>query len=722
MLPARFHFDMRTQNTRDDRSPKKDGDGSNGGPGDPNFNWRGIVLFMIAFALIGGAFIFPRSQADFEISYSRFQELLRANRIVSSPEQPLELVVDQGSSTQTLLGSYIATPAQDAENAPPPILDESETAAPASVSRGGASGTSGLRRFRTTLFLTSSGELEALLAEHKLELSRIASNSNFAATLLLTFLPVFLLLLMLYFFFRQQIRMAGKGALNFGKSKARILARDRNKVTFKDVAGADEAKDEVQEIVEFLKDPKRFQKLGGRIPKGVLMVGPPGTGKTLLARAIAGEADVPFFSISGSDFVEMFVGVGASRVRDMFEQGKKAAPCLIFIDEIDAVGRHRGHGLGGGHDEREQTLNALLVEMDGFDTQEGVIIIAATNRPDVLDPALLRPGRFDRQITVNLPDVKGREHILNVHARKIKVAENADMAVIARGTPGYSGAELANVINEAALLAARRGLKAVGMPELEEARDKVRWGKERRSLAMSEGEKTSTAWHEAGHALVSVLLEHTDPLHKVTIIPRGHALGMAMYLPEGDKYSLQRKAAVDGLAVAAAGRIAEALYTSDISTGASSDIKQMTRMARKMVCEWGFSEAMGMVEYGEHEDYVFLGRDISRSRDYSEATAQEIDCEVRKLCDEAYNKASELIHGNKPKLEAIARALLEYETLDGSMVKDIVEHGRMLNPPARRPAEPPAPPSPETPASQETSDESEDDGPLPGLAGAPAGA
>ncbi len=521
----------------------------------------------------------------------------------------------------------------------------------------------------------------AELEQHGIVPDVESDNSNQLVSLLMNFLPVAFILLLLYFFFRQQLRMAGKGAMSFGKSKARMMARDKNKVTFKDVAGVEEAKEEVTEIVEFLKDPKRFQKLGGRIPKGVLMVGPPGTGKTLLARAIAGEADVPFFSISGSDFVEMFVGVGASRVRDMFEQGKKAAPCLIFIDEIDAVGRHRGHGLGGGHDEREQTLNALLVEMDGFDTQEGVIIIAATNRPDVLDPALLRPGRFDRQITVSLPDVRGREEILKVHAKKVKLAEDVNLDVIARGTPGFSGAELANLINEAALIAARLGLKAISNPQLEEARDKVRWGRERRSLAMSDTEKTSTAWHEAGHAILSVLLDHTDPLHKVTIIPRGRSLGATMSLPEGDQYSLSRKEALDTLAMTAAGRIAEELFTHDLSTGASMDIKQMTRLARKMVCEWGMSETLGMVEYGDHEEHVFLGRDLSRDRQYSEATAQEIDREVKKLCDDAFNRAMKLISTHRDKVEIIAKALLEFETLDGEQVKDILQTGTMKNPP-----------------------------------------
>ncbi|RYD67438.1 MAG: ATP-dependent zinc metalloprotease FtsH, partial [Verrucomicrobiaceae bacterium] len=402
---------------------------------------------------------------------------------------------------------------------------------------------------------------------------------------------------------------------------------------------------------------------------------------------------------------------------DMFEQGKKSAPCIIFMDEIDAVGRHRGHGLGGGHDEREQTLNALLVEMDGFDTQEGVIIIAATNRPDVLDPALLRPGRFDRQITVNLPDVKGREEILRVHSKRVKLAEDVDLGVIARGTPGYSGAELANVINEAALLAARKNLKAITRYELEEARDKVRWGRERRSMAMTEKEKYSTAWHEAGHAVVSVLLEHTHPLHKVTIIPRGQALGVTMSLPENDVLSLKRLEALDQIAMIAAGRIAEELYTHDISTGAASDIKQMTRLARRMVCEWGMSEKLGMVEYGEHEDYVFLGRDMHRQRDYSEQTAQEIDREVRAIVDAAYQRAKQLIETNRDKLEIVANALLEFETLDGSHVKEILEHGRMTNPPA-----PPTKPQAQPPPLKPRPTEGETIAPEipPGLTGAPA--
>jgi len=487
--------------------------------------------------------------------------------------------------------------------------------------------------------------------------------------------------LLFWFFFIRQIKIAGKGALSFGRSKARMLAKDRNKTTFKDVAGIDEAIEEVSELVEFLKDPKKFQRLGGRIPKGVLMIGPPGTGKTLLAKAIAGEADASFFSISGSDFVEMFVGVGASRVRDMFEQARRNTPCLVFIDEIDAVGRSRGHGMGGGNDEREQTLNALLVEMDGFDTQEGIIIIAATNRHDVLDPALMRPGRFDRQVVVNLPDVRGREGILKVHAKNVKLAPEADLSIIARGTPGYSGAELANLLNEAALLAARLNKKSVGMSELEEARDKVRWGRERRSMAMSDEEKRATAWHEAGHALVNVLLKHVHPLHKVTIIPRGRALGVTMSLPKEDMLNMRKKQAIDSIVLAMAGRIGEQYVTDDISSGAAMDIQQATQLGRAMVMHWGMSEKLGNVLYGDSQEYVFLGRDFMRTKDYSEQTAQDIDAEVKRIIDEANKTAKELIEANRDKLEIIAHGLLEYETLDGTQVEEIVRLGTFTPPP-----------------------------------------
>src|SRR6266699_356705 len=493
-------------------------------------------------------------------------------------------------------------------------------------------------------------------------------------------LPFVLLAALIWFFLIRQLKMAGKVALSFGKSKARLLSKEKNRTTFKDVAGIEEAKEEVQELVEFLKDPKKFQKLGGRIPKGILMVGAPGTGKTLLAKAIAGEADAAFFSISGSDFVEMFVGVGASRVRDMFEQARKNTPCLVFIDEIDAVGRSRGHGLGGGNDEREQTLNALLVEMDGFDTQEGIIIIAATNRPDVMDPALLRPGRFDRQVTVNLHDVRGREAILKVHAKNVKLDPIVDLGIIARGTPGYSGAELANLLNEAALLAARTSKKAVSMEELEEARDKVRWGRERRSLAMTDEDKKFTAWHEAGHALINVLLTHTHPLHKVTIIPRGQALGATMYLPKDDVLNRKRKEMLDMIAVTMAGRIAEEIVSDDISTGATGDIQLATQLARAMVCQWGMSDKLGMVQYGDNNEYVFLGREMMRSKDYSEQKAQEIDNEVKRIIDEGYKVATDLIGSNRDKLEIIANCLLEYETLEGAHVEEIVRTGKFTPP------------------------------------------
>ena len=642
----------------------------NGAGGDPNFNWRGLVLFAIAIAMLGGAYVFnsggPMMGGVKDLPYPEFETTLEEDRLVKDPKgiASLELISEPGSATDFVSGVRLT--------------------------KEGAQ-----EKFKTQVNLQYQPHLQWMLEEkYKIKVTPKTDSTILASALLNIFMPLLLFVVILYFFFRQQIRMAGKGAMNFGKSKARMMSRDKNKITFKDVAGVDEAKEEVQEIVEFLSDPKKFQKLGGRIPKGVLMVGSPGTGKTLLARAIAGEADVPFFSISGSDFVEMFVGVGASRVRDMFEQGKKSAPCLIFIDEIDAVGRHRGHGMGGGHDEREQTLNALLVEMDGFDTQEGVIIIAATNRPDVLDPALLRPGRFDRQVTVSLPDVKGREEILRVHAKKVKLAENVDLSIVARGTPGFSGAELANVINEAALIAARRGLKAITNDEFEEARDKVRWGRERRSMAMSDKEKENTAYHEAGHALLCELVKNMDPLHKVTIIPRGPALGSTMYLPTEDKHTHRRLELVDRLVVIMGGRVAEELQFGDVTNGARGDIGQATAIARKMVCEWGMSEKMGMVEYGKNEDYVFLGSNLGQGREYSEATAQEIDAEVRKLCDDAYRRAVLLLRDNRSKLESIAKALLEYETLDRKQILEIMEHGHMLTPPnpptkPQRPSEPP---------------------------------
>ena len=485
-----------------------------------------------------------------------------------------------------------------------------------------------------------------------------------------------------WIFMIRQMQTGGNKALSFGKSRARLLSMQQKKVTFKDVAGVEEAKEELREIIEFLREAQKFQKLGGRIPKGVLLVGPPGTGKTLLARAVAGEANVPFFSISGSDFVEMFVGVGASRVRDLFEQGKKNAPCIIFIDEIDAVGRHRGAGLGGGHDEREQTLNQLLVEMDGFESNEGVILMAATNRPDVLDPALLRPGRFDRRVVVSRPDVRGREEILRVHTRKIPLAEDVDLSVLARGTPGFSGADLANMVNEAALAAARQNRKAVLQYDFELAKDKVLMGVERKSLLLTDEEKKNTAYHEAGHALVAAKMPNSDPLHKVTIIPRGMALGVTMQLPTDDRHNYYKNYLETEIAILMGGRIAEELFLNVLSTGAGNDIERATEMARKMVCEWGMSD-LGPMTFGKKEEQIFLGREIAQHRDYSEDTAIKIDQEVRKLVNAGYTTAKQVISDNRDVLERIARALIEREVLDANEIKMLVENQQL--PPVQPP-------------------------------------
>ena len=476
----------------------------------------------------------------------------------------------------------------------------------------------------------------------------------------------------LWFIMIRQMQTGGSKALSFGKSRARLLSMQQKKVTFKDVAGVDEAKEELREIIEFLREAQKFQKLGGRIPKGVLLVGPPGTGKTLLARAVAGEANVPFFSISGSDFVEMFVGVGASRVRDLFEQGKKNAPCIIFIDEIDAVGRHRGAGLGGGHDEREQTLNQLLVEMDGFESNEGVILIAATNRPDVLDPALLRPGRFDRRVVVPRPDVRGREEILRVHTRKIPLNDDVDLSILARGTPGFSGADLANLVNEAALNAARQNRKTVMMFDFELAKDKVLMGAERKSMIHSEEEKRMTAYHEAGHALVAAMMKYSDPLHKVTIIPRGMALGVTMQLPIDDKHTYSRDYLETRIAIMMGGRVAEELFLHQMTTGAGNDIEQATELARKMVCEWGMS-SLGPLTFGKKEEQIFLGREIAQHRDYSEDTAIKIDQEVRRIADDGYKAAVDVLSGHRDTLEKIAQMLLEREVLDANEIQMIIE-------------------------------------------------
>jgi cell division protease FtsH len=487
----------------------------------------------------------------------------------------------------------------------------------------------------------------------------------------LYYLLPFVLIFGFWIFMLRQMQSGGNKALSFGKSRAKLLSNQQKRVTFKDVAGVEEAKEELQEIIEFLKEPQKFQKLGGRIPKGVLMMGPPGTGKTLLARAIAGEANVPFFSISGSDFVEMFVGVGASRVRDLFEQGKKNAPCIIFIDEIDAVGRHRGAGLGGGHDEREQTLNQLLVEMDGFESNDGVILIASTNRPDVLDPALLRPGRFDRRVVVSRPDVRGREGILKVHTRKIPLGEDVDISIIARGTPGFTGADLANLVNEAALNAARYNKKVVAMPDFELAKDKVLMGAERKSMVISNEEKRVTAYHEAGHTLVGLKVPNADPVHKVTIIPRGMALGVTQQLPEGDRHNYTKEYLLGQISILMGGRIAEETFLGNITTGASNDIEKATELARAMVCEYGMSE-LGPLTFGKKEEQIFLGREIAQHRDFSEETAIRIDSEVRKIVTEQYERATKIIHENRDTLVRLAEALLEHESLDGVQIRRIV--------------------------------------------------
>ena len=514
-----------------------------------------------------------------------------------------------------------------------------------------------------------------------------------------------ILLIGVWIFFMRQMQGGGKGgAFSFGKSKARMLDENKERYTFADVAGCDEAKEEVSELVDFLRDPSKFQNLGGRIPRGVLMVGNPGTGKTLLAKAIAGEAKVPFFSISGSDFVEMFVGVGAARVRDMFEQAKKHAPCIVFIDEIDAVGRQRGAGLGGGNDEREQTLNALLVEMDGFEGASGVIVIAATNRPDVLDPALLRPGRFDRQVVVPLPDIRGREQILVVHMRKVPVAQDVKADILARGTPGMSGADLANLVNEAALFAARRGKRFVEMDDFESAKDKSMMGAERRSMVMPEEERRNTAYHESGHAVVAKLLPKTDPVHKVTIIPRGRALGLTMQLPSEDRYSMDKNRILDTITVLFGGRIAEEIFMNQMTTGASNDFERATDMARRMVTQWGMSDALGTMVYGENEGEVFLGRSVTTHKNISEATMQQVDAEIRRIIDQQYGLARRLIEENRDKIEAMAKALLEWETLDADQINDIMAG----NPPrAPKPAptvqktQPPQNPEPAAPVTNQ---------------------
>jgi len=614
-------------------------------PAPPRKGLMAWVAILVVTLLM--VHLFLRKQSPYEeIAYSPdFVDLVKKGRVTKC-----EVVVQEMSGITFVQGKIL--PEQGTDTSP--------------------------KRFRVYT-RGSSDELEKFLLEYGVGITYPPQNP-YLWQILSSVLPVLLVFGVLYLLFVRQLRSAGHGALSFGKSRARMLAREKHNITFENVAGIDEAKEEVQEIIEFLKDPKRFQTLGGRIPKGVLLMGPPGTGKTLLAKAIAGEAEVPFFSISGSDFVEMFVGVGASRVRDMFEQGKKSAPCIIFIDEIDAVGRSRFTGIGGGHDEREQTLNALLVQMDGFETQEGVIILAATNRPDVLDLALLRPGRFDRQIVIDLPTIDGREAILKMHAKAIKLGEKADLRRLARGTPGFSGADLENLLNEAALLAARQGKGFVEMKDLEEARDKVKWGRERRSRVLDDKEKRITAYHEAGHALVMQLVEESEPLHKITIIPRGVAyLGATMQLPEKDSYMEGRTKLLGILAGMMGGRAAEEQVFGDITSGAASDLKEATRLARLMVCSWGMSDDLGPQTFGHNEELMFLGRDISRTQDYSEETARRIDEDVSTLLRKRHKYAAEILKTHRDKLEMIAELLLERETLDGRDVEDIVKHGRVLS-------------------------------------------
>jgi cell division protease FtsH len=550
--------------------------------------------------------------------------------------------------------------------------------------------------FKTTT-PSQYNDLVGVLRQHQVSIDVKDANRSPWFSLLISWFP-FVLLIVFWVFFMRQMQAGGNKALSFGKSRAKLASGGQKKLTFKDVAGVDEAKEELKEIIDFLKDPQRFQRLGGKIPKGVLLVGAPGTGKTLLARAVAGEADVPFFSISGSDFVEMFVGVGASRVRDLFDQGKKHAPCLVFIDEIDAVGRQRGAGLGGGHDEREQTLNQLLVEMDGFDSNEGIILIAATNRPDILDSALLRPGRFDRRIVVNMPDVKGREQILQVHVRKIPLNKDADLKVLARSTPGFSGADLANLVNEAALLAARYGQADVTMKDMEAAKDKVMMGVERKSMIISDEEKKSTAYHEAGHALIAQIIPEADPIHKVTIIPRGMALGVTQQLPLDDRYTYNKDYLEAQLSVLLAGRVAEIMLLGQTTTGAANDFEKSTEIARKMVCQWGMSE-LGPLTYGERDDLIFLGRDLAMNKNFSERTAELIDEQVKKIINKSYARSQELLERHRRKLLKIAKALLEKEVLDSDEIAKLVGIKKTVKPkpPAAAKEAPPAAP----PAGQE---------------------
>jgi cell division protease FtsH len=618
---------------------------------DDEFQWKkasktGLIWIAILVAAIFFSTLWPSGEeGTTQISYSEYMQILKNDNMKKG-----EVVVKEN----ILIG---------------------ETKEP--ITRFGEKGTP-ITRFKTVLPFVDD-EMVKEWGERGVEIKFITPSSEWTV-ILVNSLP-WILILVVWIFIARRMQGGGgtKGIFSFGKSRAKMVTEDKSKVTFADVAGADEAKQELQEIIEFLKDPAKFQRLGGKIPKGALLLGPPGTGKTLLAKAVAGEAGVPFLSMSGADFVEMFVGVGASRVRDLFETGRKHAPCIIFIDEMDAVGRHRGAGLGGGHDEREQTLNQLLVEMDGFDTKEGVILIAATNRPDVLDSALLRPGRFDRQIVVDRPDVRGREGILKVHTKKIPLAKDINLEILAKGTPGLSGADLANLVNEAALLAARKNRDKVTMADFEEAKDKVMMGMERKTLIISEDEKRSTAYHEAGHVLVSRLLPDTDPVHKVTIIPRGRALGVTSYLPIDEKHNYSKDYLSSMLAQLLGGRAAEKIVLSQFTTGAGNDIERATDIARKMVCEWGMSDVLGPVTFGKKEEEIFLGREIAQHRDYSETTAQDIDKEVRQIITNAQNTAEKLLNDNIDTLHRLSEALLDYEILDGEQIEQVMK-GKKLSP------------------------------------------
>jgi cell division protease FtsH len=625
----------------------------------PDSPWRRIVknglvwVMLIFLAIYIGTIFNPRKAKEVEISYPEYQRLLQSGAVEKARIMDREFHAE-------LKYEEVWTRNNREERS---------------------------KRIKTTLPFDVDREMVKEWDKAGLRYEIREKSTDWWSILLYPMLPMILFVAYLLFIWRRTQGGAPKGIFSFGKSRAKLLTENRPKITFKDVAGADEAKQELQEVIEFLKEPEKFQTLGGRIPKGVLLLGPPGTGKTLLAKAVAGEAGVPFFSISGADFVEMFVGVGASRVRDLFEQGKRSAPCIVFIDEIDAVGRHRGAGLGGGHDEREQTLNQLLVEMDGFDTNEGVILIAATNRPDVLDTALLRPGRFDRQVVVDRPDFRGREGILKVHTRKIPLADSVDLMVLAKGSPGFSGADLANMVNEAALLAARRNKKQVEMIDFEEAKDKVMMGVERKSLFISEEEKQATAYHESGHVLVSKLIPGSDPVHKVTIIPRGRALGITSFLPIDEKHTYTKSYCETRIAHLVGGRIGERLITHELSTGAGDDIERASELARKMVCEWGMSDKLGPVTFGKKAEEIFLGREITQHRDYSEKTAILIDQEVKRIVQGVYERAEKLIRDNEDKLHLLASALLDREILDGDEIDKLLG-GKTL--PAKKKKAPPA--------------------------------